>query len=190
MAEKRYGMLYDSNRCIGCQACSVACRAENKVPDGVYRLQVWIEGPRGTYPNLTMDFHRQSCVMCDNAPCVSVCPTGASYTNKDGVNLVDASKCVGCKYCVTACPYQARFINPVTGSAGKCTFCYDNRVLKGQKPACAATCPTSALTFGDLNDAKSEISVALGKQYTVKAKEHLGTNPKLATIPNWRGGGQ
>lgn len=190
MAEKRYGILYDSNRCIGCQSCSVACRAENDVPDGVYRLQVWIEGPKGTYPDLTMDFHRQSCVMCDNPPCVPVCPTGASYINKDKVTLVDSDKCVGCKYCVTACPYQARFINPVSGAADKCTFCYENRVLKGQNPACVASCPVSALTFGDLNDPKSEIRIALHGQYAEKPKEYLGTDPKLVTIPNRRGGGE
>ncbi|SDF68254.1 4Fe-4S dicluster domain-containing protein [Sporolituus thermophilus] len=188
MADKRYGLVYDSNKCIGCQSCSVACRAENKVPDGVSRLQVWIEGPKGRFPNLVMDFHRQSCVMCDNAPCVSVCPTGASYTNKDGVNLVDEKKCVGCKYCVTACPYQARFINPKTGAADKCTFCYTNRTAKGQKPACVAVCPTGALTFGDLNDPQSEVRAALSKNYIVKPKQHLGTRPKVTTIPNWRGG--
>lgn len=190
MAEKRYGMLYDSNRCIGCQSCSVACRAENKVPDGVSRLQVWIDGPKGEYPQLTMDFHRQSCVMCDQAPCVPVCPTGASYTNKEGVNMVDAGKCVGCKYCITACPYQARFLNPMTGAADKCTFCYETRVKQGGKPACVSICPTGALIFGDLNDGKSDIRMAANKQYAVKPKEHLGTQPKLTTIPNWRGGGQ
>ncbi|TWH45827.1 4Fe-4S dicluster domain-containing protein [Sporomusa sp. KB1] len=189
MADKRYGMLFDSNRCIGCQSCSVACRAENKVPDDVYRLQVRIDGPKGEYPQLVMDFERHSCVMCEKAPCVPVCPTGASYMNKDGVNMVDSKKCVGCKYCINACPYQARFINPVTGAADKCTFCYENRVQKGEKPACVSICPTGALVFGDINDPKSEIRLAL-QQYTVKPKEHLGTHPKLSIIPNKRGGGQ
>ncbi|MBP1764694.1 MAG: polysulfide reductase chain [Firmicutes bacterium] len=188
MAEKRYGMVYDSNKCIGCQSCSIACRAENKVPDGVSRLQVWMEGPRGEFPKLTMDFHRQSCVMCEQAPCVPVCPTGASYVNKDGVTMVDTKKCVGCKYCIVACPYQARFVNPQTGAADKCTFCYETRVSQGMLPACVSSCPTNALTFGDLNDAQSEVRTTLEKQYTVKPKEHLGTKPKLRTIPNWRGG--
>lgn len=190
MAEKRYGMLYDSNLCIGCQACSVACRAENKVPEEAYRLQVRIEGPKGKYPALTMDFQRQSCVMCENAPCVPVCPTGASHTNKEGVNLVDASRCVGCKYCVNACPYSARFIHPVTGAADKCTFCYENRLQKGQKPACVSICPTGALRFGDLNDPKSEVCAAMRQQASVKPKNHLGTQPKLMTVPNRRGGGE
>jgi len=189
MADKSYGMLFDSNLCIGCQSCSIACRAENKVPDDVYRLQVRIEGPKGTYPDLTMDFTRQSCVMCDQAPCVPVCPTGASYTNKVGVNTVDEQKCVGCKYCVIACPYQARFVNPVTGAADKCTFCYDNRVVKGDKPACVSVCPTGALIFGDLTDPQSEIRQAM-KRHVMRPKEHLGTKPKLIHIPNKRGGGQ
>jgi polysulfide reductase chain B len=190
MAEntKRFGMVYDSNKCIGCQACSVACRAENKVADGISRLQVWIEGPKGEFPVLRMDFRRQSCVMCDKPSCVPVCPTGASFINQAGVTLVDAKKCVGCKYCINACPYQARYMNPATGSADKCTFCFENRASKGQKPACVSTCLTGALTFGDLNDPKSEVRAVLGKQRAEKPKAYLGTNPKLMTIPNWRGG--
>ena len=187
---KRYGMVYDSNKCIGCQSCSVQCRAANKVPDGVSRLQVWIQGPKGTFPNLTMDFHRQSCVMCDDAPCVKVCPTGASYKNADGVVLVDNSKCVGCKYCIAACPYKARFSNPETKAADKCTFCYETRVSQGEKPACVAQCPMNALTFGDVDDNNSEVRQAMAKQHTMKTKEHLGTKPKLVYIPNWRGGDQ
>lgn len=186
--QKRYGMVYDSNRCIGCQSCSVACRAENKIPDGVSRLQVWVEGPKGKFPALRMDFHRQSCVMCENAPCVSVCPTGASYTNAEGVNLVETKKCIGCKYCIAACPYQARFINPQSGAADKCTFCYENRVKKGQKPACASACPTGALSFGDLDDARSEARTSMAGRQLVKPKDHLGTKPKVMTVPNWRGG--
>lgn len=186
--QKRYGMVYDSNKCIGCQSCALACRAENKVPDGVSRLQVWLEGPKGKFPKLSMDFHRQSCVMCENSPCVHVCPTGASYTNEEGVNMVNDKKCVGCKYCITACPYQARFINPSTGAADKCNFCYETRTKQGMQPACVSICPTGALAFGDLNDPKSPVRKALAQSHTVKAKEHLGTKPKLATVPNWRGG--
>ncbi|KYZ77403.1 polysulfide reductase chain B [Anaerosporomusa subterranea] len=186
--QKRYGMLYDSNKCIGCQACSTACRAENKVPDKVSRLQVWIEGPKGKYPDLITDFHRKSCVMCDSAPCVPVCPTGASYTTSDGVTLVNEKFCVGCKYCIAACPYQARFLNPETGAADKCTFCHETRVSRGQKPACVSICPTGALIFGDMNDSKSDISLALKSQRAVKPKEHLGLKPKVVTVPNWRGG--
>lgn len=188
MANKRYGMLYDSNACIGCQACSVACRAEHKVSEEVHRLQVRIEGPKGEFPNLRMDFKRQSCVMCDAAPCVPVCPTGASYMNEDGVNMMDAEKCVGCGYCITACPYDARYLDPKTGAADKCTFCYETRIKTGEKPACVSVCPTSALFFGDLSDSGSEVSGALKKQYTMQYKAHLGTKPKLFVVPNRHGG--
>lgn len=184
----RYGIVYDANKCIGCQACNVACRAENKVPDGVSRLQVWLEGPQGDYPQLVMNFHRQSCVMCDNPPCVAVCPTGASYINADKLVEINVDKCVGCKYCITACPYQARFINPATGAASKCTFCYDNRVSKGEKPACVANCVTGALTFGDLDDPQSAVRRVLTANRAVAPKAYLGTKPKVLTIPNRRGG--
>lgn len=183
-AQKKFGMLHDNNKCIGCQSCSIACRAENRVPNDVYRLQVWVLGPRGEYPNLAMDFHRQSCVMCENPPCVPVCPTGASYINEQGVVLVDQDKCVGCKYCIAACPYSARFTNPVTGAASKCTFCWEGRVSKGEQPACASTCPTNAIIFGDLNDPKSELRTAIAHNYINRSKEHLGTQPKLFIIPN------
>lgn len=179
----RYGMLFDATKCIGCQSCSIACREANHVPDGVSRLQVWID-TRGTFPTTMMDFHRQSCVMCDNPPCVSVCPTGASHINADGVTLVDAEKCIGCKYCVLACPYQARFINPVTHVADKCTFCYENRVSKGLKPACVAQCPTGALQFGDLEDPTSDVSKARAATFYVAPKEYLGTDPKLVSVPS------
>ena len=188
MANKRYGMLYDSNACIGCQSCSVACRAEHQIPEDSFRLQVRIEGPKGEFPHLRMDFHRQSCVMCDQAPCVPVCPTKASYTNAEGVNMVDADKCVGCGYCVASCPYEARFIHPKTGAADKCNFCYETRLANGEQPACVSVCPTSALLFGDLNDPDSEISKALRKQHTITYKENLGTRPKLKVIPNIHGG--
>ena len=186
--KKRYVMVYDSNKCIGCQSCSIACRAENKVPDGAYRLQVWVQGPKGKYPDLAADFHRQSCVMCDNPPCVPVCPTGASYINKEGVTLVNHKKCTGCKYCVVACPYKSRFINPKTGEADKCTFCWETRVSKGEKPACVSVCPTGALEFGDALDPKSKVRSIMKTTYTVQAKAHLGTKPKLITVPNGKGG--
>ena len=178
----KYGMLFDSTKCIGCQSCSIACREANGVPDGVSRLQVRIV-PGGTYPVPRLDFQRQSCVMCDNPPCVPVCPTGASYINADGITLVDSAKCIGCKYCVVACPYQARFINPVTHVADKCTFCVD-RLAAGQQPACVAQCPTGALQFGDLEASDSNVSKARAAKVFVAPKEHLGTKPKLVVVPS------
>jgi polysulfide reductase chain B len=135
-----------------------------------------------------MDFHRQACVMCDNAPCVNVCPTAASYISQDGVIIVNEKKCVGCGYCITACPYKARFTNPVSKAVDKCTFCYENKVKKNQNPACVSACPFSALTFGDFNDKNSQVNVMLMKTNPVSPKKELGAKPKVLTIPNWRGG--
>ena len=184
---KKLGIVYDSNKCVGCQACALACKAQNNVPDGVSRLQVHVE-IKGKFPKPRMDFHRQSCVMCEDAPCVSVCPTKASYTNEQGVNLINQNKCIGCKYCIVACPYQARFANPVTGAADKCTFCWETLTSKGQKPACVTSCPTGALSFGDVNDPNSEFSAVVAKTHVIKPKAHLRTHQKVVTIPNWRGG--
>jgi polysulfide reductase chain B len=183
---KKYKMIHDENLCIGCQACSVACRSANHVPDNVFRLQVRVE-TQGIFPDLKMDFRRQSCVMCDDAPCVEVCPTGASFQTSDGLVHIDHSLCVSCKYCVVACPYDARFMNPVTKAIDKCTFCFENRVSKGEKPACVTVCPTNALVFGDMNDHDSEVYQKAKECYLVTPKAHLGTHPKLAFVPNKKG---
>lgn len=186
---KKYGMIHDDNLCIGCQACSIACRSENKIPDSVYRLQVHIKGPE-KLPNggMKFTFHRQSCVHCENSPCVSVCPTKASYINADGIVLVNVDLCVGCLYCVAACPYQARYVHPETKAPDKCTFCHESRLSRGEEPACVTVCPTDALIFGDLNDPKSKLSQALSSRVTFRQKERLGTQPKMFIVPNHKGG--
>jgi tetrathionate reductase subunit B len=153
-----WGMLVDVRRCIGCQACTVACIQENAVPEGSYRTIVSTYSveltdaaqPAGTYvlPRL--------CNHCDNPPCVPVCPVSATFKRADGVVLVDADRCVGCGYCVQACPYDARFINHDTGKADKCTFCA-HRVEAGLMPACVETCVGGARIFGDLNDPAGEL---------------------------------
>ncbi|QKF81679.1 4Fe-4S dicluster domain-containing protein [Halarcobacter ebronensis] len=184
--KKKYRMIHDENLCIGCQACSVACRSENKVPDDLFRLQVRVK-TEGVFPDLRMDMKRHSCVMCEDTPCVTVCPTGASFKTEDGLVQVDPKLCVSCKYCIVACPYEARFINPVTKNADKCTFCYSNRVSKGQDPACVTVCPTDALVFGDINDTTSEVYKKAKESTLVYPKAHLGTKPKLAFVPNKKG---
>lgn len=174
-------MIHDENLCIGCQACSVACKNENQIPNGVFRVQVHAE-MNGVFPNLKTDFTRASCVMCEDSPCVSVCPTGASFKLANGITLIDESLCVSCKYCVLACPYNARFVNPITKAIDKCTFCYPNR--KGATPACVSVCPTDALIFGDIN----EVSKTLKDERVEYPKAHLGTKPKLGFIKNTKGG--
>ena len=185
---KKYGMIHDNNLCIGCQACNVACRAENEIPDSVYRLQVWINPKKYANNSLGFEFHRQSCVHCDNAPCVSVCPTKASFKNQDGVVLIEEDLCVGCLHCVAACPYQARYVDPVTKAPNKCTFCEESRLGRGEEPACVTVCPTTALTFGDLNDVTSEINKMLSQKPTYRQKENLGTQPKMFIVPDNKGG--
>jgi polysulfide reductase chain B len=186
--QTKYVMIHDERRCIGCQACSVACRSENEVPLKVFRLQVHVEGPHGTIPDLHFKYHRISCQQCENTPCVSVCPTGASYVGEDGIVSVKQKLCVGCQYCLAACPYKVRFINPISKAADKCNFCKDSRFKREGVPACVDICPTNALTFGDLNDPDSEVAKLLNTEITFQNKPHLGTKPRLYRIPTKQGG--
>jgi Fe-S-cluster-containing dehydrogenase component len=135
----------------------------------------------GTYPDLQGEFRMEQCFHCENVPCVSVCPTGATYRSKDGVVLVDAARCIGCKACVTACPYSMRYIHP-DGYADKCTFC-EHRVTAGQVPACVETCPSGARAFGDLDDPKSEVSRAIaGARKRDVLKPETGAKPKVTYL--------
>ncbi|NDL63277.1 4Fe-4S dicluster domain-containing protein [Acerihabitans arboris] len=180
----RYGMLHDETRCIGCKACVVACHNINNVPAGVTRVDIVDNGTWQDQGKTQKQFARKSCQHCDNPPCVEVCPTGASYKDaKTGIVDVDANRCVGCRYCLAACPYHVRFIHPVTKTADKCNFCRDTNLAKGRLPACVAVCPTKALTFGNLDDPDSEIAKAIAGRTVYRSKIHLGTAPKLYHIP-------
>jgi Fe-S-cluster-containing dehydrogenase component len=121
------------------------------------------------------------CNHCINTPCIQVCPVGASYKTKEGVVLVDPQRCVGCGYCVQACPFGSRFLNPETKVADKCTWCY-HRITKGLKPACVVSCPAKARIFGNVNDHKSEISQILATNRVQVLKSYLGTNPRTRYI--------
>ncbi|MFQ6370642.1 4Fe-4S dicluster domain-containing protein [Shewanella sp. YIC-542] len=185
---KKYVMVYDENKCIGCQACNIACRSENKVPEGVSRLQVRVEGPYGEMPLLHFKYNRVSCQQCEDAPCVKVCPTGAAYVTEDGIVSIKKDKCVGCQYCIAACPYKVRFINPENHVAEKCNFCADTRLARGEQPACVTVCPTNALVFGDVNAPGSEVAKLLNSTATYREKVHLGTKPRVFRIPARKGG--
>jgi Fe-S-cluster-containing dehydrogenase component len=155
----RYVMVIDTRRCVGCMDCVVACKTENNVPEGYNRD--WItEEVRGTYPNPRLEIRSERCNHCANPPCVTCCPTGASYVHaKGGVVLVTHNKCIGCKGCIAACPYDARFVHP-EGYVDKCTFCI-HRVEKGLLPACVSVCPTHCMHFGDLENPESDVSKLL-----------------------------
>jgi tetrathionate reductase subunit B len=160
----------------------VACKAEFEVPLGVWRS--WVEvKEQGSYPKTKRDFLPKLCNHCDDPPCVPVCPVYATSVRKDGTVVVDEDKCIGCKTCITACPYNARYSNPDKGIAQKCDFCL-HRISKGVVPACVNTCPANTRVFGNLFDPDSEISKLLkqnkNKVYTLKPE--LGTEPQVFYI--------
>lgn len=173
----RYGMVHDESLCIGCTACMDACREVNKVPEGVSRLTIIRSEPQGEFPDVKYRFFRKSCQHCDHAPCVDVCPTGASFRDAaSGIVDVNPDLCVGCQYCIAACPYRVRFIHPVTKTADKCDFCRKTNLQAGKLPACVEACPTKALTFGNLDDPNSEISQLLRQKPTYRYKLALEPN--------------
>lgn len=176
-----YGMVIDARKCIGCQACTVSCKTEAEVPLGVNRS--WVESvEKGTFPDVSRSFLPRLCNQCSEPQCVSVCPTGATWKRKeDGIVVVDEDICIGCKYCILACPYDARYINPVTGAADKCDFCL-HRVEAGLEPACVNTCQGKARTFGDLNDPESEVSKLLATNPTTRLRQEMGTEPNVYYI--------
>ncbi|MCI5144417.1 MAG: 4Fe-4S dicluster domain-containing protein [Candidatus Electrothrix sp. AR3] len=176
----RYAMVIDQSRCIGCMACVVACKRENDVLPEQYRTRV-LELVSGEFPRLKTEMRSELCNHCDHAPCVSICPTGASHKQEDGTVQVDRKKCVGCKACLAACPYDARYINEEHGYADKCSFC-QHRLLAGKKPACVATCIGGSRIFGDLDDPHSEIAKILRKHSHRVLKKAVGTKPNVYYI--------
>ena len=178
---KQYGMLIDTRKCIGCHSCSVACKAEFDVPLGSTRS--WVEyTEKGTYPNVSRNFLPRLCNHCRHPQCVDVCPTGATYKRpQDGIVVIDTGVCIGCKYCIQACPYDARFLNPVTGFADKCDFCI-HRVSKGLDPSCVNSCVGGARIFGDLSDPDSEISRQLATNPVTVLRPGKGTEPNVYYI--------
>ena len=156
----RYGMLINTKKCVGCYACRVACQMINGLdPDKAFIHYEELEN--GAYPNVYAENVPVQCMHCEDAPCQSVCPTGATYTTDSGVVLVEEGKCIGCKYCMAACPYGVR-VQLHSGVVEKCRFCwYEGE--PGNPPACVGTCITNARIFGDLDDPNSEINQAIAR---------------------------
>jgi len=173
----RYAFLIDQDTCIGCHACTVACKQEHDVPLGVNRTWVkYIE--KGAFPDARRFYSVNRCNHCEDAPCVKICPTSALFDRADGIVDFDDSRCIGCKSCMNACPYDALYINPDTQTAHKCNFC-SHRVEVGLEPSCVIVCPTQSIIAGDLHDPTSRISVTLGRHDTKVRAPEQGTKPHV-----------
>jgi Fe-S-cluster-containing dehydrogenase component/formate-dependent nitrite reductase membrane component NrfD len=173
----KYAFVIDQRKCIGCHACTVACKAEHDVPIGVYRTWVkYIE--KGEFPNSRRYFLVNRCNHCDDAPCVTICPTRALYKREDGIVDFDSSRCIGCKSCMQACPYDALYIDPNTHTAAKCNYCA-HRTELGLEPACVIVCPERAIIAGDLHNPASEIARIIAREPVRVRKPEQGTGPNV-----------
>jgi Fe-S-cluster-containing dehydrogenase component/formate-dependent nitrite reductase membrane component NrfD len=173
----RYGFVIDHRKCIGCHACTVACKEENRVPLGAFRTWVkYVE--RGTFPDTRRYFSVLRCNHCDDAPCVTICPTVALYRRPDGIVDLDGRRCIGCKSCMQACPYDALYIDPDTHTAAKCHYCA-HRVEVGLEPACVIVCPEQAIVAGDLDDPRTPIARLVAREQVEVRKPEQGTRPKV-----------
>jgi len=196
--KKRYGMVIDLNRCIGCDACTIACRQEKASSKGVLFSRVF-KVERGKYPDSRLAFLPVLCMNCAEPPCVEVCTTEAMTERDDGIVVIDAEGCIGCNNCVYACPYGA--LNSfrvrlsyfegektpyeiehekdyVPRTIGKCDFCAE-RVTEGRDPACVAACSADARIFGDLNDKESKVSTLIVEKAGVQLKPEMGVDPSV-----------
>ncbi len=173
----RWAKLIDHTRCIGCHACTTACKSENEVPLSVTRTYVKYVDV-GEFPQARRAFQVTRCNQCEDAPCVAACPTAAMYTRPDGIVDFAKSICIGCKACIAACPYDAIFINPEDQAAEKCNFCA-HRIDVGLEPACVVVCPTEAILIGDLNDSDSTVARTVARQPVTIRRPEKETRPKL-----------
>ncbi len=202
--KKRLGLVIDTNRCTGCWTCAVACKVENNVGEGLFWNRILtiggasIDTPSGTFPDLRMAYQPTNCFHCDNPPCVKACPVGATFKRDDGIVIIDYDRCIGCRYCMIACPYNNRVFNwrtPVQhpspdvapvgnvparprGVVEKCTLCV-HRVDQGLDPRCVVACPAGARYFGDLNDPTSTVATLVRTKATYRVFEDKGTSPSV-----------
>jgi Fe-S-cluster-containing dehydrogenase component/formate-dependent nitrite reductase membrane component NrfD len=175
-----YGFAIDLRKCIGCHACTIACKAEHQIPVGVNRC--WVKTvEKGTFPATQRFFFPVLCNQCDAAPCARICPTNALFKRRDGIVDLHGDACIGCRACMVACPYDQLFIDPNTHTAEKCNFCA-NRVENELLPACVSVCPTECRIFGDLDDPASEVARIAEREATAVRKPEKGTIPKVFYI--------
>ncbi len=170
--KKHYAFVIDIARCIDCRACLVACSVENKVP--LENTRIWVHdlGVQGSFPDLSHTFVPYNCMHCDNPPCTEVCVSGATYKDSEsGLVMVDQEACIGCGFCVDACPYNVRYLDEKRGVVDKCNACAQ-RLEVGLKPACVATCVGGSRLFGDLNDPASDVSIALKNASSIQRLEY------------------
>ncbi len=173
----KYVMLIDAERCTGCAACGIACQMQWQLtPDMNYNFLEFKE--TGSYPHARQKVLPVQCQHCDDPPCKTVCPTNATYQRDDGIVSIDFDKCIGCKYCMVACPYRVRKLNHDTGLPEKCKFCAEF-VEEGEIPACVTTCMNGVRVFGDLEDPESEIARLIGRKRTHRLLERFGTEPSI-----------
>src|SRR4029079_6795137 len=173
----RWAKVIDQSACIGCHACTTACKSENQVPLSVTRTYVKYVDV-GEFPAARRNFQVTRCNQCADAPCVTACPTGAMFKRADGIVDFDKSICIGCKACIAACPYDAIFINPEDHSAEKCNFCA-HRLDVGLEPACVVVCPTQAILVGDMNDTESYVAQIINREAVAVRRPEKETLPKL-----------
>jgi Fe-S-cluster-containing dehydrogenase component/formate-dependent nitrite reductase membrane component NrfD len=173
----KWAKIIDQSRCIGCHACTTACKSENEVPLSVSRTYVKSVDV-GTFPEARRNFQVTRCNQCVDAPCVTACPTSAMFKRDDGIVDFDKQACIGCKACIAACPYDAIFINPEDHSAEKCNFCA-HRLDVGLEPACSVVCPVEAILVGDLNDPDSKVAQTVGREPVQVRRPEKDTKPKL-----------
>lgn len=176
----KYGFVIDNRKCIGCHACTVACKSEHDVAIGVNRT--WVKQiEKGTFPNTRRVFSVMRCNHCTDAPCVEICPTEALHIREDGIVDFNNDRCIGCKSCMQACPYDSLYIDPDTKTAAKCNYCA-HRVDVGLEPACVVVCPEEAIVSGDMDNPDSKISKLLSRQQVTVRKPEKATKPNLFYI--------